>query len=39
MNKKTNLHIFLGAGGVGKTTISASFAMYLASKGKKKLAY
>jgi len=35
MNKKTNLHIFLGAGGVGKTTISASFAMYLASKGKK----
>lgn len=32
---KTNLHIFLGAGGVGKTTLSAAYAMYLASKGKK----
>ncbi len=31
----TNLHIFLGAGGVGKTTLSASYAMFLASKGKK----
>ena len=29
------LHIFLGAGGVGKTTPSASFALSLASSGKK----
>ncbi|WP_397600165.1 ArsA family ATPase [Silvanigrella sp.] len=29
------LHIFLGAGGVGKTTLSASFALSLASSGKK----
>lgn len=35
MNNKTYLHIFLGAGGVGKTTLSAAYAIYLASKGKK----
>lgn len=35
MNSKPNLHIFLGAGGVGKTTLSASYAMFLASLGKK----
>ena len=29
------LHIFLGAGGVGKTTLSASFALSLANSGKK----
>ena len=29
------LHIFLGAGGVGKTTLSASFALSLAGSGKK----
>ncbi|BBH53689.1 ArsA family ATPase [Fluviispira sanaruensis] len=29
------LHVFLGAGGVGKTTLSASFALSLASSGKK----
>lgn len=29
------LHIFLGAGGVGKTTLSAAFALSLASKGRK----
>lgn len=35
MNTKPNLHIFLGAGGVGKTTLSASYALYLANKGKR----
>lgn len=40
MVKKTvsnfpRLHIFLGAGGVGKTTLSAAFAIALASEGKK----
>ncbi len=29
------LHVFLGAGGVGKTTLSASFALSLAHSGKK----
>lgn len=29
------LHVFLGAGGVGKTTLSASFALSLANSGKK----
>ena len=29
------LHIFLGAGGVGKTTLSAGFALSLAKSGKK----
>jgi anion-transporting ArsA/GET3 family ATPase len=29
------LHIFLGAGGVGKTTLSASFALSLANSGRK----
>lgn len=31
----TKLHIFLGAGGVGKTTLSAAFALSLAQSGKK----
>ncbi|MCS7205066.1 MAG: hypothetical protein NZ853_05170 [Leptospiraceae bacterium] len=35
MDKKPKLHIFLGAGGVGKTTLSASFSLYLASIGRK----
>lgn len=35
MNNKINLHIFLGAGGVGKTTLSAAYALYLASTGRK----
>jgi anion-transporting ArsA/GET3 family ATPase len=29
------LHVFLGAGGVGKTTLSASYALSLANSGKK----
>ena len=29
------LHIFLGAGGVGKTTLSAGFALHLAHSGRK----
>lgn len=32
---RPKLHIFLGAGGVGKTTLSASYALYLSSQGKK----
>ncbi len=33
--KKPGLVVFLGAGGVGKTTLSASYAAYLAEKGYK----
>lgn len=33
--KKANLHIFLGAGGVGKTTLSAGLAVHFARQGKK----
>ncbi|MES2616086.1 MAG: ArsA-related P-loop ATPase [Bdellovibrionota bacterium] len=33
--KFPKLHIFLGAGGVGKTTLSAAFALSLAASGKK----
>ncbi|MBW7857577.1 MAG: hypothetical protein H3C43_04620 [Leptonema sp. (in: Bacteria)] len=32
---RPNLHIFLGAGGVGKTTLSASLAIHLAFQGRK----
>jgi anion-transporting ArsA/GET3 family ATPase len=35
MKKTPSLYIFLGAGGVGKTTLSASFALALANSGKK----
>jgi anion-transporting ArsA/GET3 family ATPase len=35
MKKFPKLHIFLGAGGVGKTTLSASFALSLAHSGRK----
>lgn len=31
----TRLHIFLGAGGVGKTTLSAAFAVHLAFQGRR----
>ncbi len=33
--RKPRLVVFLGAGGVGKTTLSASYAAYLAEKGYK----
>lgn len=35
MKNFPKLHIFLGAGGVGKTTLSAGFAISLANSGKK----
>lgn len=35
MKKGVRLHIFLGAGGVGKTTLSAGFATSLARSGRK----
>lgn len=35
MKKEPNLHIFLGAGGVGKTTLSVAFALALAESGRK----
>ena len=30
-----NLYVFLGAGGVGKTTLSASYALSCANSGRK----
>lgn len=33
-HSKPRLHIFLGAGGVGKTTLSAGFALALAQQGR-----
>ncbi len=35
VNKFPQLHIFLGAGGVGKTTLSAAYALALAQEGNK----
>lgn len=33
--KRPELHVFLGAGGVGKTTLSAGFALALARQGRR----
>lgn len=35
MKKEPNLYVFLGAGGVGKTTLSAAYALALAESGRK----